>query len=54
MPTVNTTRTLPCSCVHAFQDWKYGHGQRVHNQTKPTKVAESKYRCTVCKHEKTP
>ena len=38
-----------CSCVHKFQDVKYGKGKRVANNC--TKD-DGKYRCTVCKTER--
>lgn len=37
---------LPCSCDHKYQDEKYGHGNRVHNESAGTKGVVSK--CTVC------
>jgi hypothetical protein len=38
------TRIAPCSCEHAFQDARYGKGNRVMNPTKEKKT----HRCTVC------
>lgn len=35
------------TCIHPFQDGRYGFGHRVAN---PTKVVD-KVRCTVCKDE---
>ena len=42
------TLIKPCTCVSAYQDQKYGPGNRVHNATKDNK----RYRCTVCGKEK--
>ena len=40
-----------CTCVHDWQDWKWGKGMRVHNPiTNKTNV--NKWRCTVCLKEK--
>lgn len=41
---------LECTCKHEFQDKQYGKNKRVMNEM--TK-AESHYRCTVCKKERT-
>jgi len=44
------TGIFPCSCKHAFQDERYGHGQRVHNfgpKAGPNEKMEG-WRCTVC------
>lgn len=35
-----------CPCVSAYQDTKYGRGQRVHNLSQGGKKTGS--RCTVC------
>ncbi len=45
------TAILACSCKHAFQDERYGVGQRLHNPTK--KDGGSVKRCTVCGAERT-
>lgn len=37
---------MKCSCVHPYQDAKYGVGMRVHNP-----YSEG-YRCTVCSSQK--
>ena len=37
---------IRCSCEHAYQDKKYGHHMRAHNQTR--KNDGQTYRCTVC------
>ena len=39
-----------CTCVHPFQDGRYGKGMRVFNKT--IKVKPDVYRCTVCKKER--
>ena len=39
---------LHCTCMHEFQDGKYGKGNRVHNYAPKKAVG----RCTVCKNEK--
>lgn len=36
------TRTLRCTCAHAYQDKEYGAGMRVHN------LNGAKAFCTVC------
>lgn len=36
---------LKCTCVHKYQDEKYGFGNRVHNQSG---TDSNKARCTVC------
>lgn len=40
----NNTKILPCTCTHAYQDKKYGRGNRVHNKIK----TGAGWRCTVC------
>jgi len=35
-----------CTCVHPFQDERYGHGNRVHNQA--VKDRTVRWRCSVC------
>lgn len=47
------TMILPCSCVHKAQDRLHGSGKRVCNALKSTGPGDEKYRCTVCKTEKT-
>jgi len=37
-----------CTCMHAYQDEKYGKGNRVHNAMASTQQHLRKYRCTVC------
>ena len=44
------TKILKCDCEHEYQDKKYGHKMRVHNQTQ--KEDGMIYRCTVCGKEK--
>jgi hypothetical protein len=38
-----TVRVKTCSCLHGYQDERYGRFKRLHNVTK-----EGKWRCTVC------
>lgn len=38
-----------CSCVHEFQDKRYGKGKRVHTYSSK----DDEYRCTVCGLAKT-
>lgn len=40
---------LTCTCVHPYQESRYGPGKRVHNPTKDGKA----WRCTVCRAEQT-
>lgn len=49
------TKVCPCFCAHPFQDQVYGKGMRLHNQApgKGGKQTPNRYRCTVCKSEKT-
>jgi len=42
-----TTRILPCTCIHPYQDKEYGKGMRVFNRLSKDKKY-SGYRCTVC------
>jgi hypothetical protein len=44
------TKIMACNCKHAFQNERYGIGQRVFNSM----VSDNSfmYRCTVCKNEK--
>lgn len=41
-----TTKIQPCTCQHAFQDERYGKGNRVMNPLK--KGDKQQHRCTVC------
>ena len=44
---------LRCTCKHSFQDERYGDSMRLHNEEKKgAKATSTKYRCTVCGHEK--
>lgn len=45
--TAKLTKILPCTCKHAYQDERYGAGNRVHNPRKGGIFA-----CTVCGREK--
>ena len=47
------TKILKCTCQHEYQDEIYGKGNRVHNPLKTSQHEQPKYRCTVCKQEKT-
>lgn len=42
------TQILRCACTHAFQDERYGAGNRVHNRMKSDKSNTPEWRCTVC------
>ncbi len=44
---------LHCSCIHEAQDRLHGSGKRVCNALKSTCPGDERYRCTVCKTEKT-
>lgn len=45
---METTKVLPCSCEHEFQDKTYGKGMRLHNVSQGgTKKGIVAY-CTVC------
>lgn len=45
------TKVLTCTCVHKFQDERYGTGRRVHNPVE--KSSTDMWRCTVCSKERT-
>lgn len=45
---MSATRIISCSCVHAYQDERYGEGKRVHNSGAKTTGAKVTYTCTVC------
>ena len=47
-PKMPPTAILLCSCVHTVQDIFYGRSQRLHNWA----TKREKYRCTVCKAER--
>jgi hypothetical protein len=46
--TIKSTKILPCTCEHVYQDSKYGKYNRIFNPRK-----DNKYACTVCGKEKT-
>ena len=46
--TKTTTRIMPCSCIHPWQDTQYGVGNRVHNWAKAKPSKEGGWVCTVC------
>lgn len=54
MPEVGATKILYCSCIHAYQDKRYGAGRRVHNIGGGRGGNNAKYRCTVCGKENDP
>lgn len=41
--TKRDPKVMPCTCVHEFQDGRYGKNQRLHNPNK-----SDTWRCTVC------
>ncbi len=45
-----TTKVVKCTCVHPYQDAKYGKGKRIGNLSRGAQQKGSieKYRCTVC------
>ncbi len=43
-----TTRILPCTCIHPFQDKMYGAGLRVHNLAEKKSQGNPGWGCTVC------
>lgn len=46
---MNTSKILPCSCQHLFQDSEYGKGKRLMTRTKQASGEKvSEWRCTVC------
>lgn len=47
-----TTKILPCTCKHEFQDKEYGIQQRVHNYAEKENNGDGGWRCTVCKNVK--
>jgi len=42
-----------CTCIHEYQDEKYGTGKRVHNALASNSGHPRQYRCTVCGDIKT-
>ncbi len=46
---MNTSKVLPCSCQHQFQDSEYGQGMRLMGRTKQSEGEKlHSWRCTVC------
>ena len=43
-----TTRVLPCTCPHIFQDKTYGTGKRLHNFAKKKAQGNPAWVCSVC------
>jgi hypothetical protein len=43
---------VKCTCKHAFQDERYGPGNRVMNPCRPAGGKDTAVRCTVCLKEK--
>lgn len=54
MPLPGETKIIKCSCVHVYQDKRYGQGRRVHNVGGGRGGANIKYYCTVCGKENDP
>lgn len=48
----DSTKVLPCSCKHAYQDSAYGKQMRVHNYGPKAANKAPGWRCTVCAHER--
>lgn len=47
--SVTTTKVLPCTCRHEFQDVRYGRGLRLHRiVSRKGKFGQIENRCTVC------
>lgn len=46
-----TTKVLPCSCSHEYQDKQYGKSNRLHNWAKNHPKGGG-WVCTVCGKEK--
>jgi len=44
---------LRCFCEHAGQDELHGDDKRVHNEMAPKPKMPTRYRCTVCKRDRT-
>ena len=42
------TRIFACSCKHAYQDERFGHGMRAFNKCVSSAASGTKWRCTVC------
>jgi len=47
------TIVLPCNCKSIFQDNLYGNQKRLCNHAPSKGAKNNRYRCTVCKQEKT-
>lgn len=45
------TAVKPCTCVHPFQDERYGKGKRLMNSTQKEEGNAQVFRCTVCGRE---
>lgn len=48
----DTTKVLPCTCIHPFQDERYGVGNRLHNYAKNHPNKTGGWRCSVCGKER--
>lgn len=46
------TKILTCTCLHDFQDSRYGFLKRVHNFARKAFAGDGGWRCTVCLNEK--
>jgi hypothetical protein len=44
----NMTRIIPCSCSNAYQDKRYGAGNRVMNESGKKVTGSIEVICTVC------
>ena len=48
----NQVVVIACKCEHAYQDRRYGPGNRVHNLALAANNKAGGYRCTVCSSAK--
>ena len=46
------TKILFCTCIHKFQNDRYGPQNRVHNKVTNEVKYMGKWRCTVCSNVK--
>ena len=45
-------KILKCTCLHSFQDERYGFLKRVHNFARKANGGAGGHRCTVCQDVK--
>lgn len=45
------TAVKSCTCVHPYQDQRYGNGKRLMNSTQKEDAGGQVFRCTVCGRE---